>query len=156
MTRQRKNKIRGLILLLVFSLNSVAGFACSIGVDMGYNKKHHQHDGSNTVSKSHTHTEKHQHEHSPASLSNDKIVSIPDSKADCCTNGVTDFIKLDKSVANSTDLQPPVFLVAFISQFLLPAEELSLPDTSLYGSLRRSWLPTDDTDLRIVIQSFQI
>ncbi|HEY5631199.1 MAG TPA: hypothetical protein VIR31_03660, partial [Nitrososphaeraceae archaeon] len=57
MTRQVKNKIRALALLTVFSLNTVAGFACSVGVDMGYNAHHHEHG------KKHLH--KHEHQHNP-------------------------------------------------------------------------------------------
>lgn len=155
MTRQRKNKIIGLILLLVFSLNTVVGFACSIGVDMGYNDKHHQHDASNKTADSHSHAGKHQHDHGKTS-GDSNGVNNSKNETDCCTNGVTDFIKLDKSIAGTIDLQPLVSLVAFVSSFLLPAQESTLPETSTYGYVRRSWRLSNDTDLRIVIQSFQI
>ena len=156
MARQRKNRIRGLILLTVFSLNTVAGFACSLGLNMGYNKNHHQHSTSHSHIKADAPKEKHHHEHSPVS-SKSKSANSPVSNDDCCTNGVADFIKLDKSVASGTILQPPVFLILFASLFILPIDNsVSLIDTSMYGSLRRSWNSTDDTDLRIVIQSFQI
>src|SRR5689334_8615019 len=36
-----KNSIRAALLLVVFSLNTVIGFACSIGIDMGFNSTHH-------------------------------------------------------------------------------------------------------------------
>jgi len=156
MTRQKKNRIRGLILLTVFSLNTVVGFACSLGINMGYNKSHHQHEASHSHKKPHSHKEGHHHEHSPVSTSNISVGS-PASNDDCCANGVADFIKLDKSVTSATVLQAPVFLIAFASQFILPIDSgVSLIDTYIYGSLRRSWNSTDDTDLRIVIQSFQI
>ena len=155
MTRQRKNSIKGLILLTVFSLNTVAGFACSLGLNMGYNKNHHQHNTSHSQTEENAPKEKH-HEHNPLS-SQSKSADSPVNNDDCCTNGVADFIKLDKSVASGTVLQLPVFLILFASLFILPIDNsVSLIDTSLYGSLRRSWHSTDDTDLRIVIQSFQI
>ena len=157
MTRQQKNRIRGLFLLTVFSLNTLVGFACSLGVNMGYNKTHHRHDASHSSKKPHDQKDQHHHEHSSGSTQDEKSTDNQSSKDDCCTNEVADFIKLDKSVASGTILQPPVFLIAFVSQFILPTDpDVSLIDTSIYGSLRRSWHSTDDTDLRIVIQSFQI
>jgi hypothetical protein len=140
----------------VFSLNTVAGFACSIGVDMGYNKSHHEHGESATAQKTATQSDGHQHKHTSTPSDGKKDHNNTKDDHDCCTNGVADFIKLDKSVTSSGELRPPVFIVAFVSQFLLSPKEPSLFDTSLYGSLRRSRCSTDDTDLRIVIQSFQI
>lgn len=156
MTRQNKNKIKGLILLLVFSLNTLAGFACSIGVDMGYNKSHHEHDAIHAAQKANKQSDGHLHEHTSATEHHNQQSDNHGSKEDCCTNGVKDFIQLDKSLANSNGLQLPVFLVAFVSGFFLPTQEPSLIDSSIYDAVRRSWRYSDDTDLRIVIQSFQI
>jgi hypothetical protein len=156
MTRQKKNKIRGLLLLLVFSLNTLAGFACSVGLDMGYNASHHQHEESHTVQKTNAHSDGHQHHHAPTPEPKKTEHHNEGSEDDCCTNGVADFIKLDKSVASFTVIQPPIHLLAFVSHFILPTQEPSLINASSSDYVRRSWRPHDHTDLRIVIQSFQI
>jgi hypothetical protein len=155
MSRQTKNKARGFFLLLVFSLNTVAGFACSLGVDMGYNKTHHAVEASHSHQKaaSHTHSAQHSHKHSPAKPST--TISGTQDNDDCCANDITDFIKLDKSIVASQLVQSPVYLMAFVSQFLLPLTEEPLSAIFPHW-LPRSWSLADDTDLRIVIQSFQI
>ena len=156
MSGLNKNKIRSLILLIVFSLNTVTGFACSIGLDLGYNKTHHQHDDSHSVQIKQKIADAHTHEHGPTLLNKQNGINVSDNDVDCCSKGVTDFIKLDKAVTSFTGFQSPIFFIAFVAQFLLPDQDHSPLDTSLFGLFRRSWCLHDDTDLRIVIQSFQI
>ncbi len=157
MTPQKKNKIRALILLMVFSLNTVAGFACSIGVDMGYNKKHHEKKDSHSHEgmKQHAHPDhntKQQHHHKDTYTN---VVISETGKDDCCGNEVTNFIKLDKLVVkNPLTLQTPVFLLAFASSFLLFQDQIK-DNVTASPHLRRS-CTLYDTDIRIVIQSFQI
>ena len=152
MTQQQRNKIKALFLLLVFSLNTVAGFACSVGVDMGYNTHHHEHGKNNT----HVHGGKHsKHLHSHAK--NGTAFSASQSKDDCFSNDVARFTLLDKSVTdNSLHLQAPIFLLAFTSAFLSQADAIpALTVNSRFQFVRRSCF-LNDTDLRIAIQSFQI
>jgi hypothetical protein len=156
MSGQNKNKIRSLILLLVFSLNTVTGFACSIGLDLGYNKTHHQHDDTHTVQIKPKTADTHKHDHGPTFFNKENGINVSDNDVDCCSKGVTDFIKLDKAVTSFTGIQSPIFFIAFVAQFLLPDQDHSTLDTSHFGLFRRSWYFHDDTDLRIVIQSFQI
>jgi len=140
---------------MVFSVNTIAGFACSIGVDMGYNTKHHEKTSSHSHEKENNHDAVHKHTNS-ATYSGQ---SISESKADdCCTTGVTDFIKLDKSVVNNHLLfQALVFLTAFASALILPdLYRANLIDDAKLQTVRRSWRLAYHTDLRIVIQSFQI
>jgi hypothetical protein len=42
----RSIKLKAGFLLAVFALNTVVGFACSMGMDMGFSSKHHQDDES--------------------------------------------------------------------------------------------------------------
>ena len=61
-------KYKALFLLISFSLNSVVGFACSLGVDMGFNSSHHSHEGEEEYEHKHDgHTKGHgkHHEEKP-------------------------------------------------------------------------------------------
>ncbi len=160
MKEKRKNIIRALFLLLVFSLNTIVGFACSVGIDMGYNSKHHQHNSSDASSKCHSNksdqkhahetSQKHDHQHKNTGTGED----TPD---DCCANDVTRFIQLDKSIVkNNLDLPAPIFLLAFTSAFIEPVlNEIILANNAGLQLVRRR-CSIYDTDIRIAIQSFQI
>ena len=163
MKQQWKNKIKAFILLLVFSLNTVVGFACSIGIDMGYNSSHHQHGSSHSPEKGHSHKSGHKHSHGAAHNHGDQHKhttasgTSKNTKDDCCANDVTKFIQLDKSVVNTyLDLQVPIFLVALTSIFFQHSLNYNnLANSSGLLPLRRS-CSIYDTDIRIAIQSFQI
>lgn len=146
MTHRLKNKIRALVLLIVFSLNTVVGFACSIGVDMGYNSHHHQHG------------KKHSHKHKNNHVSRVSIKPT-DAKSndDCCSNDVTKFSLLDKSVAaNNLLLEAPVFLLPFTTTFLSQSiNESGLAVNSKFQFVRRSSF-LNDTDIQTAIRRFQI
>jgi|SRR5829696_7925653 len=160
MTRQQKNRIRALLLLMVFSLNTVAGFACSIGVDMGYNTNHHEQGEakSQSHSKPHSHDVAHQHKHKHShDASAARINNVKNANDDCCANDVASFIKLDKSVvSNNLDLQQPVFLLAFTASYFSGNIGNSEIYTKAKFPYQRRWRSPDDTDIRIAIQSFQI
>lgn len=163
MKRLWKNKIKAFILLLVFSLNTIVGFACSIGIDMGYNSSHHQHGSSHSSKKTNSHksghkpshevahNQCHQHENTEASG------ATKNTQDDCCANGITKFIQLDKSVVKTNlNLQVPTFLVALTSIFIQPSlNENNFRNSSGLLTVRRS-CSIYDTDIRIAIQSFQI
>ena len=62
MMRRINYKIVAAFLLLVFSLNTIAGFACSVGIDLGYNSKHHPvHETIQAVAHIHQDGKKHIH-----------------------------------------------------------------------------------------------
>lgn len=162
MKQQWKNKIKAIILILVFSLNTVVGFACSIGIDMGYNAKHHQHGSANSDTKTHSPKSGHKHSNEASHNKDQHKHTKADGAArntqdDCCANDVTKFIQLDKSIVKTNlDLQMPTFLVALTSIFIQPSlNEDNLANRSRLLPLRRS-CSIYDTDIRIAIQSFQI
>ena len=163
MKEQRKNIIKALFLLVVFSLNTIVGFACSIGINMGYNSRHHQHDSINAPIKSHSHKSGHKHSHgaSQKHIHQHKHTATTGtanhSQNDCCANDVTKFIQLDKSIVKTNlNLQVPSFLLAFASTFIqLSLQETNLATNSKLQPVRRS-CSIYDTDIRIAIQSFQI
>ena len=39
-------QLKAALLLLVFGLNTIIGFACAVGVDMGFNTSHHHNNGT--------------------------------------------------------------------------------------------------------------
>lgn len=147
MKRQLKNKIRALVLLTVFSLNMLAGFACSIGVDMGYNRHHHDQG------------EKHNHKHGMDISNSHSVVKLDDanSKDDCCSNDVTKFTLLDKSIAQDyIHLESPVFFLVFTAIFFPPTiNEIGLAVNSRFQFVRRSSF-LNDTDIQTAIRRFQI
>ena len=109
---------------MIFSLNTIVGFACAVGVDMGFNTKHH-HDEETTEAVVHVHKDgkKHIHQEQKESHGHDKshhhdeTSSTDNSKGDdnCCNNKVRTFDELDKSIPNPLSIINPVFFTAFIA-----------------------------------------
>ncbi len=150
---------------MVFSLNTVVGFACALGVDMGFNSKHHHEDdvtevvvhvhanGKNYVhqekNESHSHDKSHHHDQANNQKKSDN------EKDSCCNDKVTKFEQLDKSVPNSLNIINPIFFVALVSSFynidVLFASQLA-PNVKQFV---RSYHPPIP-NIRIAIQSFQI
>ena len=62
-------QVKAAFLLFVFALNTAVGFACSIGMDMGFNATHHK-DGE--ASSIHVHADGKKHFHQPKSAQQHK------------------------------------------------------------------------------------
>jgi hypothetical protein len=167
--RKMNIKIRAFFLLGAFSLNTLAGFACSVGLDLYYNSNHHK-NGLNTHDKSQTHESRHKHSHTSSHKHNKtsshkhshttsdlhKEDERGKSQDDCCTDEVTKFAQLDKSVTNLFQLQIPVFIKLFPDLYSLTLQPMqSISVNSNFQFVRRS-CSIYDTDIRIAIQSFQI
>ena len=163
MIQQQKNRIKAFILLSVFSLNTVVGFACSVGVDMGFNSKHH-HDEEATKGVVHIHADgkKHVHYEKKENHNNDKSHhnkdknhhKSKDDKDNCCNDQVLKFEQLDKSFPQSAKIIHPTFLIAHFDAFY----DSSLPDPGIIKNIKqfvRSYHPPI-SNIRIAIQSFQI
>jgi hypothetical protein len=152
MQYKRKYKFIAAILLTVFSLNTMAGFACSIGLDMGYNSNHHQHSRPDHKM-GHIHKCGHCHKHAYQA----SVADFAAANDDCCSDQVNSFTKLDKIVPlNNFFLKLPVSLVVLIPPILLiDKTETGLSVKKRFQFVRRS-CSLDDTDIRIAIRSFQI
>lgn len=163
-------QVKAAFLLIVFALNTVLGFACSIGLDMGFNTKHHT-DVSATNEEVHVHKDgkkhthqhgkgkSHQHSHQHKQTSNHLSLGSQfkelGSQNDCCSNGVNSFQQLDKSVPSDNNILSPVFLVAFAATFYhvnLLATGKVVKATKPFVRSHHPPIP----DIRIAIQSFQI
>ena len=164
MTHKQKNNIKALFLLTAFSLNTIIGFACSIGVDMGFNSKdHHNEEATEAVvhihadGKRHIHYEKkktdnhsksHKHEQPKENQKSKK------GKDNCCKDQALKFQQLDKSVPQPLNIIHPIFLIAFFDAFYNEA----LPTSDVVKDIKqfvRSYHPPIP-NIRIAIQSFQI
>lgn len=151
MTQQRKNKIRAIILLTVFSLNTVAGFACSLGLNMGYNAHHHEaHD------KAHKTSECHQH-HLDCLLNGSSLTKAKAPNDDCCSGQVNSFTRMDKAVAyNNLLIKAPLLSPAeYTDFFALQKEATGLAVNSRFQFVRRSCF-LNDTNIQLAIRRFQI
>jgi hypothetical protein len=161
MSNKRKYKFVAAFLLTVFSLNTVVGFACSLGVDMGFNSKRH-HDGNATEAVVHIHEDGKRHIHfekkeDDKSHHHNQVKGhhkSKEEKGNCCTDQVLRFEQLDKSVPQSLNIIHPVFLIAFTEAFYT----VILPSPGITKDIKqfvRSYHPPIP-DIRTAIQSFQI
>jgi hypothetical protein len=114
MTRNISIKLKAALLLIVFSMNTVIGFACAMGVDIGFNAHHHDEEEvpqttiqvHADINKEHNHYEAAKHHHD----------SKEDSeKGGCCNDGVIKFQSLDKSQHDCIPM-PEVYYYSNINQ----------------------------------------
>jgi hypothetical protein len=145
--RNKLTILKAFLLLVVFSLNTLLGFACSIGIDLGYNSNHHQ--AVSTAPKAATH-------HCEASTADQpKENPSPAPTHDCCKDGVVKFNLADKSVSSVVKLDAPdQAALTMAALYFIPAWHLQQVASNHYYV--RSDHPPISRDLRIVIQSFQI
>lgn len=158
-------QFKAAFLLVVFALNTVIGFACSVGVDMGFNSKHHNKEEATEAvvhvhkdGKKHVHQEKKENHSHDKSHKHDEANNTKKSNSDegnCCTNKVKSFQDVDKSVPSSQSLIHPVFFTAFLASYY---NINIIPHTDAIKDIKpfvRSYHPPIP-DIRIAIQSFQI
>lgn len=150
---------------MVFSVNTVIGFACAVGIDMGFNSKHHDEDEA-TEAVVHIHKDGKQHVHQELKKKHDhtKPRSREEAKNhrengkgkdDCCNDKVKEFQELDKSVPCVWSLVHPIFFTAYIAIYYNGSP---LPYTDVVKAVKpfvRSHHPPIP-DIRTAIQSFQI
>lgn len=163
MKRNPSINLKASFLLAVFALNTLAGFACSLGVDMGYNSKHHSKGNVDTIphiykdgKKNIRYEKKEKHSHK-CSLEYVKAKEYPEPgpEKDCCGDQVRNFQFLDKTLPENSNIVHPVFATAFFDAFY-KTELFYLPD--LVKDIKqfvRSYHPPI-SNIRIAIQSFQI
>jgi len=152
-------QLKAAFLLLVFSMNTMIGFACAVGIDMGFNAKHHDEEVTEIPIHVHADGNKHHHNNEPKKYGHNQ--SAPNhhddknasKKDDCCTNEIMQFQQSDKKLAAKTGINMPVF-VAIINIFLGIDRFSSVESTS--QQYIASYFHPPPPDIRIAIQSFQI
>ncbi len=163
-------KIKALVLILVFSLNTVAGLACAAGFNFQTKKRHEHSVKSSDKAHQHGDAKEHAHDHGDASRhhyhdkaepAHDQTPSLKHespAEEDCCSDEVVKLSLLDKAITNSSqnNLQVHFAIIYLISDFILSAPTDAAALVRLKPPLLRSWPLASHTDTRIVIQSFQI
>lgn len=146
--------LKAVFLIIVFILNTVVGFACAIGADMGFNGMHHQekpgvrHHAAGQ--KEHRHSDGQSEHHYAANQ-----ISAH-QKDNCCKDEVSKLTTADKEAQSVPAfsfhhsflaiLPAPVYFQDSLS--FIPA---NIPNT-YFARHSRAPIP----DVRIAIQSFQI
>ena len=155
MNKNTSIKLKAVFLIVVFAMNMVVGFACAVGVDMGFNSRHHHDEEEATEMAVHVHTDgaKHNHHHEASKHNhNNKDNS---KKDDCCNDKVLKISQTDKAIPQGSTLIRPIFAKAFISTFYNIAvlyAHLQIPNIKYFLQNYHPPIP----DIRIAVQSFQI
>ncbi len=148
MKRNISIQLKAALLLVVFGLNTMVGFACAIGVDMGFNSNHHEEEETEVSVHTHKDGKKHHHEAEHKHKDSDK-------KDDCCNDKVLKIFQTDKAVPQFAKLISPTFATVFIpAYYTINISYPSQVSTSNKYYVRGHHPPI--LDIRIAIQSFQI
>jgi hypothetical protein len=154
MKRNISIQLKAALLLVIFALNIVVGFACSVGMDMGFNTHHHEEEATAVSIHIHEDSENHEH-HNEAGKHHQHEKNDNDKKDDCCNDKVLQLSQTDKSLPHSGIIINPVFFTAFTTAYysidIFFYSQVSLSN-KYYVLGHHPPIP----DIRIAIQSFQI
>jgi hypothetical protein len=147
-------QLKAAALLIVFSLNTILGFACAIGIDMGYNSKHHHHDEIKNTETMHEDVGDKQHQHQHENKHQHDLKKSTE-KNDCCNDNAISFQKIDKALDSS--LNTLVKLPAFV----LLVNDFQTADIYKYAALQthQYFVPLfhpPPPDILVLIGRFQI
>jgi hypothetical protein len=150
-------QLKAAFLLMVFSLNTIIGFACAVGLDMGFNSHHHEEEVTDMPVHVHADGKKHQH-YNEASNHHDENIKDhhqTNDKDNCCNDHATKIAQQDKAIAQTLSIINPTFFTTLIASFYNIDILLSAGVDSPVKYFIRSHHPPIP-DIRIAIQSFQI
>lgn len=147
-------QLKATFLLIVFGLNTMVGFACGIGIDMGFNSTHHKEEDTTEI---HVHADTKNDNHHNQSVGHQDEEKRTDSKEkkNCCNDEVQKLQCLDKALNQNakTSINAPVF-ASIISTFL---------GIDIFNSAKAyppkyivRFFHPPPPDIRIAIQSLQI
>ena len=153
MNRNISIQLIAAFLLLVFVLNTAVGFACVIGVDMGFNTSHH-HDEEAEM---HVQADGKEHDHlnQSAKHEHEENKSQNKEKRGCCNDEVQKLQSLDKAINQN---EKPIFnapIVTGIISAFLGTDILNLSKV-YHAKYKSRYFHPPPPDIRIAIQSFQI
>ncbi|MBA2248807.1 MAG: hypothetical protein H0W12_01290 [Chitinophagaceae bacterium] len=154
MNKRSSIQVKAAFLMIVFSLNTIIGFACAVGMDMGFNTHHHDEEEKEITTHIHSGGIKHEH-HNETGKHHDEAGNHKEKgKDDCCHDKVIKIIQVDKAVPQSLSAINPVFFTIFISSFYNIDLLYNSRTTSIKYFVRSHHPPIPD--IRLAIQSFQI
>lgn len=140
-------RIKALFLLVVFSMNTLLGFACSIGVDLGYNTNHHKQDASSV---------KNEADHDCGNMEDETTANTsPVNTHDCCKDEVLKFNLSDKSPASTIKIDAPIHTAFSIVAFYI-IQSFTIEDVPSNHYYVRSDHPPISKDITISTHSFRI
>jgi hypothetical protein len=98
-------------------MNTIIGFACTLGVDMGFNSKHH-HDDDEEATEASVHIDGKEHQHHEEETKHHHDSKEDSEKGGCCNHGVIKFQNLEKNLSqnNTRAIYTHVF-VTILSNF---------------------------------------
>ena len=148
-------QLKAALLLIVFGLNTVVGFACAMGVDMDFNTTHHHDEEATEEVHLHSNGEKHEHHNKSANHQHEENNKESKEKDGCCNDSIIKLSQSEKSIPQPNIVISPVFFTAFTAAYynidiLYPSQV-----TASVKYFVRSYHPPIP-DIRIAIQSFQI
>jgi len=155
MKKIKSIQLKAAFLLIAFSLNTIIGFACAVGLDMGFNSHHHNEEESiSTETSLHHSVLNHQHaNHHHAEAVKDHHQSKDEDN--CCHDKVTKISQLDKAIPQSFSISINfIFLSGLTSAFYNIDLLNSVRATHIKYFVRTHHPPIPH--IRIAIQSFQI
>ena len=160
MKRTASIKIKAAFLLIVLALNTVVGFACAMGVHMGFNAPHHEEENAGSVTV-HVHANGKKHHHTASSNRHNnnetthKHNKKKGEKEGCCNDEVLKFQNLDKQVNQNAKISivAPV-LTSYIAAFW--GIDLVTLLTDPPQKLRVRFFYPPPPDILISIQKFQV
>lgn len=168
MSRYLSIKLKALFLLIVFASNTLVGFACAMGFDMGFNTTQqakaeellemHVHEKETSAAANHNHQngDIRQHDNKPAKQVPTRVsVSFTKSSDECCSDDVQKFQNLDKNLNQNVNTRIDFSaFVAIVSTFL--GIDLSQDSKDFPPKNKAKFFYPPPLDIRIAIQSFQI
>lgn len=153
MISKRSIELKAAFLLVVFSLNTLVGFACSMGVNMGFNTPHHKDETVKTEIHTHKDGKQHEHHHGSGKKQQHSHNEAADKKDDCCKGKVVKLQIADKNLDHSqTIINQPVLILPG-NFYLFPVYDLEKGKAQTYFA---SQFHPPPRDIRIAILSFQI
>ena len=153
MKRNTSIQIKAAFMLIVFAMNTLVGFACAMGVDMGFNTKERHEEVTKVSIHVHADGKKHQHHHDVDKHQHDKKEAT--KKDGCCNDKVIKFQDLDKAISQNikTPIASPIFAAIISNFFGIDIFKPSLVSSQKY--IVRFFHPPP-SDIRVLIRSFKI
>lgn len=157
MTSRSSIRYKAAFMLTVFALNTVVAFACSVGIDMGFNRSHHDHPNvrvGHLPKEKHSHgrhSHKTDHKHTESAASHKHKSSDQDN---CCNKTAIELQKFDKSSSHSPN---PVIKVPVLLPLLFVFAGIEL-QAEIDPVLNKTFIPQyyPPPDRRVLFQSFLI
>lgn len=149
MKKIKSIQVKAAFLLIAFSLNTIIGFACAVGMNMDFNSHHHEEEATISETSHHHSTENHHHDEAV------KDHHQPKDADNCCHDKVTKIAQVDKVVPQAFSISVNyLFLSALASTFYHIDSLNSFRESHIKYFVRSHHPPIPD--IRIAIQSFQI